>query len=635
MSAAFSLIHVDLAHEGAFRLGDVEVHPSLSEIEWRGERQSVQPKVMQVLVALAHAHGGVVSREALIEACWDGRAVGDDAINRCIAQARRLAERTGAFAIETIPRVGHRLTAGDPRAGRRWLGLLALGVAAAVLAIWASLTLLGARAPAPRVEVTALQVIGGGNGLPALARGLSADIAGFLNETGVQTTLNPLSATAGGKRADLRVSGALRDTGQLSIRIFLEHPQSGLILWTREFRGDRSEADRLREAAAAAAAESIYTALEPQQQKGLKLDPEILALHIRGSEIVKSPQQLREGDARRIFEQVVARAPGFAGGHATLAIALANEARRAPERERPRLIALARGEAQAAIRIDPSTSGAAYDALYRLRRLEQPREILAAEDGLLEGLSRAPEFPFLNMRECRLLAEVGRAREALPYCQRAQALRPMAGPIAHSVGRALYVAGDEDLARQAAETAARRSPEHREVRQFRFELAALSGSPSYARSLLQDPATTPTFITPAGRAALETFLLARETRRPVDVATAERELKMAASDGRLTLSLATRALATLGRTDAAFDLLSGPGFASVEGEQATTFLMEPSMIAVRKDPRFWSVAARAGLASYWMTRERWPDFCGREIPMLACKTQASAALRAIGASPRA
>ena len=45
---------------------------------------------MQVLVALARRRGQVVSRDQLIETCWAGRVVGEDAINRCIAKVRRL-----------------------------------------------------------------------------------------------------------------------------------------------------------------------------------------------------------------------------------------------------------------------------------------------------------------------------------------------------------------------------------------------------------------------------------------------------------------------------------------------------------------------------------------------------------------
>lgn len=48
---------------------------------------------MQVLVALHRRMGSVVSRDELTQSCWEGRVVGEDAINRCLAKVRRLVER--------------------------------------------------------------------------------------------------------------------------------------------------------------------------------------------------------------------------------------------------------------------------------------------------------------------------------------------------------------------------------------------------------------------------------------------------------------------------------------------------------------------------------------------------------------
>lgn len=66
---------------------------------------------MQVLVAFAAANNRVLSRDALIARCWDGRIVGDDAINRVIGRLRKLAldEGSNSFSIETINKVGYRL----------------------------------------------------------------------------------------------------------------------------------------------------------------------------------------------------------------------------------------------------------------------------------------------------------------------------------------------------------------------------------------------------------------------------------------------------------------------------------------------------------------------------------------------
>jgi Tol biopolymer transport system component/DNA-binding winged helix-turn-helix (wHTH) protein len=105
------LISVDLTREPDFAIGALKVCPSLRQVNRNGEHETVQPRVMQVLVALFRAEGSVVSREDLIESCWDGVVVGDDAINRCIAKVRQISEFGPGphFEIETIPRVGYRL----------------------------------------------------------------------------------------------------------------------------------------------------------------------------------------------------------------------------------------------------------------------------------------------------------------------------------------------------------------------------------------------------------------------------------------------------------------------------------------------------------------------------------------------
>jgi DNA-binding winged helix-turn-helix (wHTH) protein len=102
---------IDLAREPEFRLGRLRVIPSLREIRINGRTEIIEPKVMQVLVALFRADGGVLSRDLLIERCWGGRIVGEDAINRCIAKVRKVAELDGncSFAVETVARVGYRM----------------------------------------------------------------------------------------------------------------------------------------------------------------------------------------------------------------------------------------------------------------------------------------------------------------------------------------------------------------------------------------------------------------------------------------------------------------------------------------------------------------------------------------------
>ena len=102
---------IDVSREPAFTLGQATVRPSAGEVRAGGRVIRLEPRVMQVFVALARAGGGVVSRDDLVASCWSGRIVGDDAITRCVVRLRRLAESEapGSFAIETFNKIGYRL----------------------------------------------------------------------------------------------------------------------------------------------------------------------------------------------------------------------------------------------------------------------------------------------------------------------------------------------------------------------------------------------------------------------------------------------------------------------------------------------------------------------------------------------
>jgi DNA-binding winged helix-turn-helix (wHTH) protein len=100
---------INLAQEDDFQSGVISVRPSRREIQIGAHSEAVEPRVLQCLIALRRAEGQVVSRDDLIRLCWDGRVVGEDAINSCVAKVRALARirDNRAFDIETIPRVGY------------------------------------------------------------------------------------------------------------------------------------------------------------------------------------------------------------------------------------------------------------------------------------------------------------------------------------------------------------------------------------------------------------------------------------------------------------------------------------------------------------------------------------------------
>ena len=115
-SSAALITPASLASLPDFRIGEVAISPSRRVISGPGGQQDVEPRVMQVLVALAEADGAVVTRNTLFDRCWGGTYVGDDSLNRTIAALRRVVATVApdSFEIETIPRTGYRLAGAHP-----------------------------------------------------------------------------------------------------------------------------------------------------------------------------------------------------------------------------------------------------------------------------------------------------------------------------------------------------------------------------------------------------------------------------------------------------------------------------------------------------------------------------------------
>lgn len=99
------------------RIGPLEFSPARRRLSGPNTNLSLEPLVMNLLLLLAASDGKVISRETLFEQLWGSPTIGDASLNRLIAILRRaLNEVGGGVSIETVPRTGYRLLAGDPLA---------------------------------------------------------------------------------------------------------------------------------------------------------------------------------------------------------------------------------------------------------------------------------------------------------------------------------------------------------------------------------------------------------------------------------------------------------------------------------------------------------------------------------------
>jgi DNA-binding winged helix-turn-helix (wHTH) protein/tetratricopeptide (TPR) repeat protein len=120
----FGVERVKLAGEPSFTVGRLTAHPSTRQIIFGKQQLTLEPRVMQVLVALARAGGEVVSKDELIDRCWYGRVVGEDAVNRVVSRLRHVASTIGdqTFRIDTIRGVGYRLINSQPAGDTTLIG---------------------------------------------------------------------------------------------------------------------------------------------------------------------------------------------------------------------------------------------------------------------------------------------------------------------------------------------------------------------------------------------------------------------------------------------------------------------------------------------------------------------------------
>ncbi len=97
--------------DGDFRIGTWLVQPGLNTITQNGTTRQLEPKVMEVLVCLAHHAGETLPKEQLLKTIWPDTFVSDDVLIRSISEIRRAFDddpRESKF-IQTIPKRGYRL----------------------------------------------------------------------------------------------------------------------------------------------------------------------------------------------------------------------------------------------------------------------------------------------------------------------------------------------------------------------------------------------------------------------------------------------------------------------------------------------------------------------------------------------
>lgn len=527
---------------------------------------------MQMLIALARRPGEVANRSELIEACWAGRQVGEDAIQRALARVRRLGERSGAFAIETVARVGYRLNPAD--AASVWPG-----------------------AP-PLLAVLPFDTYGDDVELGFFADGLSDEISHVLVHAtrlrligrGSCFQLRGAARTASSVRERLGATHLLdgsvrRGRTTLRIGVQLIETSNSSILWSESFDRPIDDGLSLQTEIATAVARALHHKFHPQfrgEVEPVHHERLFRAFHAA----LDGPSSLAHVEA---IDALAHQTPDYALGWS-----FAAEARHYL-RMRPdvsdelatTLYTEQRHCAERAMALDPTAASVllAYGGLQPPCGAFTERErIFRAADGYGWPL---PPLTYV-------LLQTGRSSEALAAAALGREREPLVGPVRMAHQLALAQLGrldewaimvDRDLRTQLV------APHERATI---AQLAALFGRP--------DAAAHPEFPfdeQPAAFAALEASVQGRGYPSFLALTAACRF-----GDIERLWDIISRSR---------FDALLVPGGRMGSSPDNCAALFLPHAAPLRQDRRFLALCARLGLVRHWIETDRWPD-CADEVP---------------------
>ncbi|MDZ7628231.1 MAG: winged helix-turn-helix domain-containing protein [Parvularculaceae bacterium] len=304
---------VSVSARAPFTLKGVQVEPDRNLLAGGGAPVRVEPKVMDVLCALAAANGDVVSREALIEGIWAVDFGGDESVSRAVSLLRKALKEAGLGdeAIETVTKRGYRLTimpaianeradgratepqaagaqtapsqpAPSPPPGPRWrLRLLAIAVGVLATGAMAAFALIhkpfGAPAQPPVIAVLPFDDLSPGGDFEWFAEGLADELIDNLSRvpglviigrtSSFQFARTNLDARAIGEKLGARYlieGGVRRDGEDLRISAMLIDTRDQTTVWSESF--DRKTGDVF--AAQADLARAIVAALNIRMSIG-------------------------------------------------------------------------------------------------------------------------------------------------------------------------------------------------------------------------------------------------------------------------------------------------------------------------------------------------------------------------------
>lgn len=469
------------------RIGEWWADRSTNELGRGTETLRIEPKAIEVLMALAARAGEVVSREALLAQVWPAVVVGDEALTQSVIKLRRALgdDPRHPRYIETIAKRGYRLIApvgGEPaplpaRAHRRaWAS--GAGAAVAVVAVLALAVFLWPRSPrapqpAPQAEALSVAVLPFEALAPAheqdyLARGIASDLMTDLSRL---PDLQVISASGGKAPAGARyvISGSVqRDAASLRINVRLIDTRTGEQLWTQRFERPFGDLFAVQSDISRRVVEQLPARINDAERRRLAkrytFSTEAYDDFLRGQALFLVRRTRDNQEARDFFVKALELDPKFARAYAALAMTYAMDYRYGSAAAAAAPLKRALELAVTAEQIDPGIP----EVHWALGFVEtQARRHEEALRHLQKAIALNPSYADAYALMGGIYTYLGEPAKTVPLLRTAQRLNPGGGHLYFLLlGRAYLFEGDVEQALFNLRQAHARNPEDLETRLF-------------------------------------------------------------------------------------------------------------------------------------------------------------------------
>ena len=599
-----------------FTIGEWAVLPGQGILKRGTDEVRPEPKVFEVLMALASRDGNLVTRDELVEEVWDGRATTDEPINRCLSQLRgHLDDRQKPHQyIETLQRRGYRLMksvqlhsqkdeaaipAEPARRRRRYALFVGLLVAAVVLA-GLGWFVVREIATAPEQHSLALLPIDNLSGDPGnqyIVDGIKNVLANRLSEipelsiknTRVSYDMEP-SQIAELLGVDTVLTGAVQlQDDTLKVTYLLARGADNVTIASGEVNGDLDGVFSLQQRLATSVKNELVGDAMPELITRYTPDSDAYDSYLRGMHALEHRGEgINLENAIALFKESIELDEYYGPAHVALATtyALMPRYRGAPVSE---MSQLAIDVASNGVALDPNVrdaAGAVYGSAYH-----QQKQWSKSEAAYQRAVSARVVDSIAFNWYSRMLSSVGRLDDALQQALGAVAIDPDNAVINSRVATVYTYLGNSEKAREyfeRAEALGISGPTHLQPYAL---LLARDGDFDRARGMIVASMGAESGDNDWADAIFAAFANPQRARDALQA------LDKAAADGAVAPQVEVVARTWLGDVDGAMNVARQLVGVGEVFEMDLLFI--PELQPLRDHPDFDSLLQELGIVDYW------------------------------------